>query len=120
MVLLKPKPKARRYGIGIEPPSAIDLSIISGGPALLLQMLSRVVQNGLEATGRVVSEEIGKRLFDTFIATKKRELGIGLAICRTVLEGLGSHILKYHHRVGCAEFEIALPFWKETAADEGR
>jgi signal transduction histidine kinase len=48
-------------------------------------------------------------IFDAFVTTKPRGIGLGLAICRMIVERHGGQLLASSGREGGAEFDIILP-----------
>lgn len=48
-------------------------------------------------------------IFDAFVTTKARGIGLGLAICRMIVERHGGQLLASSGREGGAEFDIVLP-----------
>jgi signal transduction histidine kinase len=60
----------------------------------LLSITSRVGDRGsvvvsVQDNGSGISEEIGARIFDAFFTTKKTGMGMGLAICKSIIEAHG-------------------------------
>ncbi|MFM0074498.1 AAA family ATPase [Paraburkholderia sediminicola] len=60
----------------------------------LLSVTSRVDDRGsvvvsVKDNGGGISEEIGPRIFDAFFTTKKSGMGMGLAICKSIIEAHG-------------------------------
>jgi C4-dicarboxylate-specific signal transduction histidine kinase len=67
-------------------------------------------------SGPGIACEDPERLFDSFFTTKEGGMGIGLAICRSIVAAHGGSIIAANHPAGGAEFRFALPI-AETAAD---
>lgn len=67
--------------------------------------LTIAVQNN----GPVINKKHIKKLFDLYFTTKKNGMGVGLAICRTVIEAHGGNIMAKNHPGGGVGFYINLP-----------
>ncbi len=65
-------------------------------------------------TGPGIPPEIAARLFQPFVSTKAGGLGIGLAICHTIIVGHGGQLL-HQAGAGGAEFTILLPTHSQEA-----
>ena len=72
----------------------------------------------LEATGIVIAVQdngpglaagISDRLFEPFVSSKRTGMGIGLAICRTIVEGHGGRLSAEAAPDGGMIFRIVLP-----------
>ena len=69
------------------------------------------VRIAVEDSGPGISPEILPRLFNSFVTTKARGkgTGLGLRICRRILEEMGGRISAANRTEGGARFEILLP-----------
>lgn len=68
-------------------------------------------------TGPGVAPEIADRLFQPFITTKPNGMGVGLSICRTIIEAQGGRIWAERNTDGGATFAFTLPFAEAEAFD---
>lgn len=59
--------------------------------------------------GHGISPEIKGRLFEPFVTTKEQGMGVGLSICRTIVESHGGRLTGADNPEGGAVFTIALP-----------
>jgi len=64
-------------------------------------------------TGPGIAPAIQEELFKHFVTTKEDGLGVGLSICRTIVEGHGGRITFTNLQQGGARFSFFLP-WKEA------
>ena len=55
-----------------------------------------------------MSPEVASRLFDPFVTTKAAGLGVGLPICRTVIEAHGGRIDVEPNPIGGTIFRFTL------------
>jgi signal transduction histidine kinase len=60
-------------------------------------------------TGPGIDPKKLDNIFDAFVTTKPRGIGLGLAICRMIVERHGGQLLASSGREGGAEFDIILP-----------
>ncbi len=67
-------------------------------------------------TGSGISDETLARLFEPFMTTKKEGMGVGLSICRTIVESHGGAIWAQNNLTGGATFTFTLPNINEAAA----
>lgn len=119
-------------------------AMVMGDSFALGRVWRNLVQNGIEAagangvvrawageegtvtvvtvhdTGPGIPQEQLPHLFDEFATTKRRGLGLGLAICKRIVEQLGGTIAVTGARDGGALFEVRLPGAGTTAEDRGR
>ena len=69
----------------------------------------RAIEIRLTDTGVGFGEELATRLFEPFITTKKEGVGLGLSICRTIVEAHGGGILADSRPGQGAIFRVTLP-----------
>lgn len=60
-------------------------------------------------TGHGISPEISERLFQPFMSTKTSGMGVGLSICRTIIEAHGGRIWADTNDTGGTTFNFTLP-----------
>jgi two-component system, LuxR family, sensor kinase FixL len=66
-------------------------------------------------TGSGISPEIARYLFQPFITSKVNGMGVGLSICRTIIEAHGGRISARPNEGGGTVFEFTLPFAEPEA-----
>lgn len=66
-------------------------------------------------TGTGISPEIAEHLFQPFITSKANGMGVGLSICRTIIEAHGGRIAARPKEGGGTVFEFTLPFAEPEA-----
>ncbi len=92
-------------------------------PRIILRSLisEGMVVVEVEDTGPGIAREHLPRLFDSFFTTKAAGLGMGLSICRSIVQSHGGHIAAENHAAG-ARFRFSLPSaieLKKTAPARG-
>jgi signal transduction histidine kinase len=87
---------------GPSTPKVLSIRTFSNDPT------SQIIE--VEDTGPGITPEANDRLFEGFFTTKPSGMGIGLAICRSIIEAHGGHIVARNlsDRPG-ATFTIDLP-----------
>jgi len=68
----------------------------------------------IEDTGPGISAELAPQLFQPFITSKANGMGIGLSICRTIVEAHGGRIDFNSHPEGGTIFTFTLPAAREA------
>jgi two-component system sensor kinase FixL len=59
-------------------------------------------------TGPGLAPEVLERLFQPFVTTKAEGMGVGLSICRTIIEAHGGEISAFNRPEGGAVFRFTL------------
>ncbi|MFC5069787.1 PAS domain S-box protein [Flaviflagellibacter deserti] len=68
-------------------------------------------------TGSGIAPEVADQLFQPFVTTKREGLGVGLSVCRTIIEANGGRIEVDENPGGGTIFRFTLPLTQEEAAD---
>jgi signal transduction histidine kinase len=131
------EPEARRRGIGLVRDFRPGLPQSRADEVSLQQVIINLALNGMEAmtttpagrrrltiatrsrgsrvvvrvsdTGQGIAPADRSRLFESFFSTKEHGLGLGLSICRSIIEAHGGRILADNDVAGGATFEFELP-----------
>lgn len=72
-----------------------------------------LVQISVSDTGLGIAPEIAKQLFQPFVTTKRKGMGLGLSICRTIIEAHGGKIWVEPNPGGGTIFHFTLRSAKE-------
>lgn len=72
-----------------------------------------LVQVSVSDTGMGIAPEIAKQLFQPFVTTKRKGMGLGLSICRTIIEAHGGKIWVEPNPGGGTIFRFTLRSAKE-------
>jgi two-component system, LuxR family, sensor kinase FixL len=80
-----------------------ELTVVTASPELGFARVSVL------DTGPGLSEEVASRLFQPFVTTKTKGMGIGLTISQTIIEAHGGRIWAAPNACGGAAFHFQLP-----------
>ena len=96
---------------------------MSGSSATVRDLLIRTGQDGpgsvlvaVQDSGPGLKPESLDRVFDAFYTTKTDGLGMGLSICRSIIEGHGGQVWATPSLPQGATFQFTLPQQRETAS----
>ena len=132
------QPEAREAGVSLELAAGAALPRVRADRLLIEQVALNLVRNAIDAVhglddarrcvtiatgidvhgdaelcvadlGDGVPEEARERLFDAFVTTKPGGLGLGLAICRSVIEAHGGRVRHEPNAPRGTRFSFALP-----------
>lgn len=97
---------------------------MADSPVRQLVVTSRPDQPGfvrvvVSDTGPGVAPEVAEQLFTAFVSTKAEGMGLGLSICRTIVEANGGRIWMEPHSGGGTEFHFTLISAKAEDHDAG-
>jgi two-component system sensor histidine kinase DctS len=131
------EPDARRQGMRILRDLEPSLPTVHGDCILLRQVILNLIRNGIEAMrdtpperriltvgatckdeqvhlqitdrGHGIPDEVATRLFEPFFTTKTEGMGMGLNICRSVVEGHKGRLWIEAHPEGGSIVHVLLP-----------
>lgn len=131
------EPDARRQGMRILRDFEPSLPDVQGDRILLRQVILNLIRNGIEAMrdapperrtlaidaacdgdqvhlqivdrGHGIPDEVAARLFEPFFTTKAEGMGMGLNICRSVVEGHKGRLWIEAHPQGGSIVHVLLP-----------
>ena len=74
------------------------------------------VQLTVTDSGTGLAPAVMEHVFDAFWSTKPQGMGLGLSLCRTMVEAMGGQVWAENRRDGCsgAHFHVTLPIASET------
>jgi PAS domain S-box-containing protein len=143
MVVLT-RSEALRYGISLQTRLAPDLPMVQGDRTQLQQVILNLILNAIEAMGELndgnrelsISTETGptgsvlvtvrdsgpgldpadvERVFQAFYTTKAKGMGMGLAICRSMVEAHGGRMWASRNQPRGAVFQFTLPLQQDES-----
>ncbi len=71
------------------------------------------VEVAVEDTGAGLSAEVKEKLFQPFVTTKQNGMGVGLSVCRNIIESHGGWLRGENRPEGGAVFRVNLPVSQE-------
>jgi two-component system sensor kinase FixL len=89
--------------------------VVSAAPAGL-----HTVEVAVADTGPGLVPEVAGRLFEPFVSTKPEGMGVGLAICRSIVEAHGGRLWAEPNPGGGTVFRFALPAGRPPKAGAGQ
>jgi two-component system, LuxR family, sensor kinase FixL len=137
---------ARQLGVRVSLELDHDLPPVTVDPVQIQQVILNLVRNAVEAmeavdrrelmittrtmgdeieasvadTGPGIAPELADRLFQPFVTTKKTGMGLGLSICREIIEAHHGHLTAAARAGGGAVFRLTLPKARQDeTADAG-
>lgn len=69
---------------------------------------SEMAEITVSDTGPGIADEVADRLFQPFVTTKASGMGVGLSICRTIIEAHGGRLTVERNAAGGATFRLTL------------
>jgi signal transduction histidine kinase len=91
--------------------NAVDA--LSGGGRVTISLVEEaetgLIRLTVEDDGPGIREELLGRLFEPFVSTKPSGTGLGLTVCRRIIDGHGGSITAENRPEGGARFTILLP-----------
>jgi signal transduction histidine kinase len=131
-----------RHDVVLRIQLAAEDEAVVGDPVQLQQVLLNLIMNGVEAmrgvterareltvssmlaepgsvlvavedTGTGLDPAVAERMFQPFFTTKPDGLGMGLSICRSIVEAHGGRLWVSPHAPHGAEVRFTVPSWAE-------
>ncbi len=129
-------PRAELHGVNVRWHAHLPVPLVEGDPGQLHQVLYNLIVNALEVapvgsdvwvsvsarhgtpprviiqvedSGSGIPKDLGDRIFEPFVSTKETGMGLGLSICRRVVESHGGTIRAENRPRGGARFVVTLP-----------
>jgi two-component system sensor kinase FixL len=80
----------------------------------IVRVLPAMVQVSIADSGPGISDEMAAKLFQPFVTTKSKGMGMGLNICRGIIESHGGRLWLDANPLGGAVFHFSIPVAPET------
>jgi two-component system sensor histidine kinase HydH len=141
------RPRADLQGVAIFIEEPAEPVIASADPNQLRQVLLNLVFNALDAQprggevriaaridrtnskdphllmtvadeGQGIPPSVGERIFEPFVSTKESGLGLGLSICRRIVEAHGGTLSAANRQSGGAVFTLRFPIRSSSILQE--
>jgi two-component system sensor kinase FixL len=126
---------AKEHGVRVDLGLDVVVPLVSVDRVQIQQVLLNLMRNAMEAmeqspsrelsvragmaeemvfvcvadTGTGVTPDVAARLFQPFITTKAEGMGIGLSVCRTIIEAHGGRLWMEPNPGGGSQFSFTLP-----------
>jgi signal transduction histidine kinase len=66
---------------------------------------------GIKDTGTGLDSAVAERMFQPFFTSKRDGLGMGLAICRSIIETHGGRLWAASRELHGADIRFSVPLW---------
>jgi PAS domain S-box-containing protein len=119
LVALGDKPQIQQVLLNLVMNAAEALQDRPAGPRRIEVSLHRLepdqAQISVRDTGPGIPDAAAGQLFEAFRTSKPTGLGVGLPICRSIVEAHGGRIWLANHQPGATTFRFTLPLAKSPA-----
>ena len=94
--------------------NAVEATSHSGHWARIVLLRTEVRSDGsvlmrVADSGPSVDPKVAERMFEPFFTTKPGGMGMGLAICKTIIEAHGGSLTAFPNTPQGMEFQVVLP-----------